>query len=48
MDPIVGLAAAVAGFVVANDRDLPPGQAAVAILCVLLAAAWVVRRVRGR
>lgn len=48
VSPLVGLAAAAAGFVVANDRDLPPGQAAVAILCVLLAAAWIARRVRGR
>lgn len=48
VSPLVALAAAVAGFVVANDRDLPPGQAAVAILCVLLAVAWAARRVRGR
>ena len=48
VSPVVGFGAAVAGFVVANDRDLPPGQAAVAILCGALAAAWLVRRVRGR
>ena len=46
VSPLVGLAAAVVGFVVANDRDLPPGQAAVAILCVALVAAWCVRRLR--
>jgi manganese/iron transport system permease protein len=46
VSPLVGLAAAVAGFVVANDRDLPPGQAAVAILCVMLLAAWVTRAFR--
>ncbi|MEB2283509.1 MAG: hypothetical protein B6D46_07045 [Polyangiaceae bacterium UTPRO1] len=46
--PLVGLAAAIAGFVVANDRDLPPGQAVVAILCALLAAAWVARRLGDR
>ncbi len=48
VSPLVGLAAAVVGFVVANDRDLPPGQAAVAILCVALLGAWVVRRYRRR
>lgn len=47
VSPLVGLGAAVAGFVVANDRDLPPGQAAVAILCVALVAAWGVRRLRA-
>jgi zinc/manganese transport system permease protein len=47
VSPAIGLAAAIAGFVVANDRDLPPGQAAVAILCVALVAAWGARRARG-
>ena len=47
VSPLVGLAAAVAGFVVANDYDLPPGQAAVAILCVALLGAWIVRRYRA-
>lgn len=46
VSPLVGLAAAIVGFVIANDRDLPPGQAAVAILCVALVAAWAVRRLR--
>lgn len=46
VSPLVGLAAAIVGFVIANDRDLPPGQAAVAILCVALVAAWGVRRLR--
>lgn len=44
VSPIVALAAAVAGFVVANDRDLPPGQAVVAVLCVALVVAWAMRR----
>ncbi|MCC6764264.1 MAG: metal ABC transporter permease [Deltaproteobacteria bacterium] len=48
VSPLVGLVAAITGFVVANDRDLPPGQAAVAVLCVLLATAWTGRRLRGR
>lgn len=42
--PLVGLAASVVGFVVAHDQDLPPGQAAVGILCVMLLAAWMLRR----
>lgn len=46
VSPLVGLAAAVAGFVLANDRDLPPGQAVVAILCVMLLAAWGLRAFR--
>ena len=47
VSPLVALAAAVGGFVLANDYDLPPAQAAVALLCVALLAAWVVRRYRG-
>jgi ABC-type Mn2+/Zn2+ transport system permease subunit len=47
VSPLVGLLAAVAGFVIANHYDLPPGQAAVAILCVALLGAWTVRRYRG-
>jgi ABC-type Mn2+/Zn2+ transport system permease subunit len=47
MSPLVAFAAAVAGFVVANDQDLPPGQAAVAILSVMLLLAWIVRWRRG-
>lgn len=41
VSPAVALAAAVPGFVVANHWDLPPGQAAVAILCGLVPLAWV-------
>ncbi len=48
LSPVVALVAAVAGFVVANDRDLPPGQAAIAILCVALVGAWSVRVWRSR
>lgn len=44
VSPLVGLTAAVAGFVVAHDQDLPPGQVAVGILSVMLLAAWVWRR----
>jgi ABC-type Mn2+/Zn2+ transport system permease subunit len=47
VSPLVGCAAAVFGFVVANDRDLPPGQAAVATLSLALLVAWAVRRYWG-
>jgi ABC-type Mn2+/Zn2+ transport system permease subunit len=47
VSPLVGLAAAMAGFVAANHWDLPPGQAAVAILCVALLGAWMVRGYRA-
>jgi len=47
--PLVALVATVVSFVVANDRDLPPGQVTVALLCLAQAAAWSVRsRRRGR
>ena len=46
VSPLVALAAAIAGFVVANDYDLPPGQAAVAMLSVLLVGAWTARNLR--
>ena len=42
--PIVALASSVAGFVLANGLDVPPGQMTVTILCGLLAAAWTARR----
>ena len=43
--PVVGIVAAFAAFVLANHHDYPPGQTAVALLCGLLALAWVARRV---
>ena len=46
VSPVVALAAAIVGFVLANYWDLPPGQAAVALLAVALVGAWIVRRVR--
>jgi ABC-type Mn2+/Zn2+ transport system permease subunit len=46
VSPLVALAAAVAGFVLANAYDLPPGQAAVALLSVALVGAWIVRALR--
>jgi zinc/manganese transport system permease protein len=44
--PAVALAAAMAGFVVANDRDLPPGQVTVALLAALQVLAWAARHRR--
>jgi len=46
--PIVALASVVAAFVVANHYDWPPGQAAVALLVVELAATWAWRAASGR
>jgi ABC-type Mn2+/Zn2+ transport system permease subunit len=36
--PLVGLATAAVGFVLANYYDYPPAQMTVALLCALLAA----------
>jgi ABC-type Mn2+/Zn2+ transport system permease subunit len=36
--PVIGVATAAAGFVVAHHYDYPPGQMTVALQCVLLAA----------
>lgn len=47
VSPLVALVAAMAGFVVANHWDLPPGQAAVALLCVALLGAWTLRGYRA-
>lgn len=46
--PIVALGSVVAAFVVANHYDWPPGQAAVALLVVELAATWAWRAASGR
>jgi zinc/manganese transport system permease protein len=42
--PAVATVAAASAFVLANEWDLPPGQVAVAILCVAQLATWPVRR----
>lgn len=42
--PLISVGCAVVGFVVANDADLPPAQAAVALMCVVVAACGLVRR----
>jgi ABC-type Mn2+/Zn2+ transport system permease subunit len=46
--PALGLAGSLAGFVLANDRDLPPAQVAVAVWCLFLLAAWIFRALRRR
>lgn len=46
--PVVALASVVTAFVVANHYDWPPGQAAVALLAVELAATWTWRAATGR
>ena len=40
LSPIIGVATAVAGFVVANHYDYPPGQMTVVLLCIALVATW--------
>jgi ABC-type Mn2+/Zn2+ transport system permease subunit len=44
--PLVAVGAATLGFVLANHYDDPPAQMTVALLCLCVAAAWVVRRLR--
>jgi zinc transport system permease protein len=46
--PAVALAGAVAGFILANHYDYPPGQLTVALLAAMLPAAWGVRKLRSR
>jgi ABC-type Mn2+/Zn2+ transport system permease subunit len=46
--PLLGLAAAAVGFVLANAQDYPPGQYAVAAQATVLLGAWGWRRVRPR
>lgn len=47
--PLLALVATVFSFVLANDRDLPPGQVTIALLCAMQLVAWMVdgRRRRG-
>jgi manganese/iron transport system permease protein len=44
--PLVAAGAVGLGFVLANHFDDPPAQMTVALLCVALAGAWLVRRIR--
>lgn len=45
--PAIGLACAVAGFVLAHHYDTPPAHCTVALLCGLLLASWGARRLRA-
>jgi ABC-type Mn2+/Zn2+ transport system permease subunit len=44
--PMIGVGAAIAGFVWAHTLDTPPAHTTVALLCALLLAAWTLRRAR--
>jgi zinc transport system permease protein len=44
--PVVAVCAGAVGFMLANHYDDPPAQMTVALLCLLLTAAWLVRRLR--
>jgi ABC-type Mn2+/Zn2+ transport system permease subunit len=44
--PLIGLTSALVAFVVANHYDWPPGQTAVALLSMSLAATWIWRATR--
>lgn len=44
--PALSVAASALAFLLAHDRDYPPGQAAAFVLSLVLAAAWGVRRFR--
>jgi ABC-type Mn2+/Zn2+ transport system permease subunit len=44
--PVIAVGVATVGFVLANHYDDPPAQMTVALLCLLLAFSWLVRRVR--
>jgi ABC-type Mn2+/Zn2+ transport system permease subunit len=44
--PLVAVGTATLGFVLANHYDDPPAQMTVALLCLLLSMAWVIRGIR--
>jgi len=46
--PVVAVLVGIAGFVVANGYDYPPGQMTVALYCLLLVLVWIFRRAAGR
>jgi ABC-type Mn2+/Zn2+ transport system permease subunit len=45
--PLVAVSTGAVGFVLANHYDDPPAQMTVALLCLLLTIAWLIRRLRG-
>jgi ABC-type Mn2+/Zn2+ transport system permease subunit len=42
--PIIAVTSGVIGFVLADRYDYPPAQVAIALLCLVLACAWLYRR----
>jgi ABC-type Mn2+/Zn2+ transport system permease subunit len=46
--PAIGLACSIPGFVLAHEGDFPPGQMTVALMCLALLGAWLVRFARRR
>lgn len=46
VSPLLGLATAVAGFILAHHLDLPPAQTTIALQALLLGLCWAVRRLR--
>lgn len=48
MAPLIALIGSITGFVLAHGYDLPPAQATVALLAVVLAGAWGARGLRQR
>jgi ABC-type Mn2+/Zn2+ transport system permease subunit len=44
--PLGSLGAGVLGFILANHYDFPPAQMTVALLCLILGIAWILRRFR--
>jgi ABC-type Mn2+/Zn2+ transport system permease subunit len=44
--PLVAVGTATLGFVLANHYDDPPAQVTVALLCLCVAVAWAIRRLR--
>jgi ABC-type Mn2+/Zn2+ transport system permease subunit len=44
VSPLVAVVTGVIAFVLANHYDYPPGQMTVALFCLELVAAWIVRR----
>jgi ABC-type Mn2+/Zn2+ transport system permease subunit len=44
--PLVAVCTGAVGFMLANHYDDPPAQMTVALLCLLLTIAWLIRRLR--
>jgi ABC-type Mn2+/Zn2+ transport system permease subunit len=44
--PLFAVGTGVLSFILANHYDYPPGQMAVALFCLELAAVWAFRRLR--